>query len=168
MDESTSDLATILATYADGPNRLEAALAGLSAAEIDLAERDGAWTIRQIAHHVADGDALWTGFVKQAIGDPGGRFDLHWYWQIPQDEWARRWAYARREIEPSLALFRANRAQIVQLLTSIPEAWQRSLLVRWSRGEEELVSVAWVVDMQAGHVLGHAEDIRRARQAHGL
>jgi hypothetical protein len=166
MDEQMGNREAIMASYADGPNQLEAAIAGLSEGELDLAESAHTWTIRQIVHHVADGDDLWKAFIKRAIGTPGGNFDLQWYWQMPQGEWAKSWAYASREIGPSLGLFRANRAQIVQLLEHMPKAWEQSLLVRWSDGEEEQVSVAWVVDMQAQHVLGHVDDIRRARQVH--
>lgn len=168
MDEQLNDRQAIIATYADAPNRLEAAIAGLSEGELDIAESDGTWTIRQIVHHIADGDDIWKVFVKRAIGNPGDRFDLQWYWAMPQDEWVKRWAYASREIEPSLALFRANRGHTVQLLEHMPQAWERGLLVRWSDGEEEEIKVAWVVEMQARHVLGHVDEIRRTRQVHGV
>jgi hypothetical protein len=168
MDEQLSDREAIIATYADGPNQLETAIAGLSEGELDIAESDATWTIRQIVHHVADGDDIWKVFIKRVIGNPGVEFDLQWYWAMPQDEWVKSWAYASREIGPSLALFRANRGHIVQLLEHMPEVWERSLLVRWSDGEEEEVKVAWVVNMQAEHVLGHVDDIRRVRQVHGV
>jgi len=168
MDEQLSDREAIIARYADGPNQLETAIAGLSERDLDIAESDGAWTIRQIVHHVADGDDIWKGFIKRAIGNPGGKFDLQWYWAMPQGEWAKSWAYASREIGPSLALFRAGRGHIVQLLEQMPEAWERSLLVRWPDEEAEEVEVAWVVEMQAQHVPGHVDDIRRARQVHGV
>ena len=168
MDKQLSDREAIIARYADGPNQLETAIAGLSEGELDIAESDGTWTIRQIVHHVADGDDIWKVFIKRAIGNPGGKFDLRWYWEMPQDEWAKRWAYASREIEPSLRLFRASRGHIVQLLEHMPEVWERSLLVRWPKGEEQEVKVAWIVKMQAQHVTGHVDDIRRARQVHGV
>ena len=47
-----------IARYADGPNQLETAIVGLSEEELDIAESDGSWTIRQIVHHVADGDDI--------------------------------------------------------------------------------------------------------------
>jgi uncharacterized damage-inducible protein DinB len=147
---------------------LAAALAGLSEGALDIAERDDTWTIRQLVHHIVDGDDIWKVFIKRAIGNPGGTFDLQWYWEMPQDEWVESWAYASREIEPSLALFRANRGHIVQLLAHVPEAWEQSLLVRWPNGVQQQVSVASVVEMQARHVTGHLDDIRRARQAHGV
>ncbi len=168
MNEQMNNQETIIAEYAAGPNQLETALAGLSEGELDIAESDDTWTIRQIVHHVADGDDIWKVFIKRAIGNPGGKFDLAWYWEMPQDEWVKSWAYASREIEPSLALFRSNRGHIVQFLEHMPQAWERSLFIRWSNGEEQEVSVAWVVEMQAQHVIGHLDDIRKARQAHGV
>jgi len=166
MTDQAADHGDILAGYAAGPDRLEAALAGLSEADLDLALGDDSWSIRQIVHHIADGDDLWKEFVKRAAGNPGGEFSLAWYWQIGQDEWARRWAYRERAIEPSLALFRASRAHIVQLLANRPEAWSTSLLIRWP-DEEAQTSVGWVVAMQARHIDGHVDDIRRIREARG-
>jgi uncharacterized damage-inducible protein DinB len=168
MDEQMGNREVIIARYADGPDQVEAAIAGLSEGELDIAESDDTWTIRQIVHHIVDGDDIWKVFIKRAIGNPGGKFDLQWYWAMPQDEWVKSWAYASREIEPSLALFHASRGHIVQLLESMPAAWERSLVVRWPNGEEQKVSVAWVVEMQAQHVPGHLDDIRRARQVHGV
>ena len=167
MSAPATEQSDILAGYAAGPDRLEAAIAGLSAADLDLALSSDTWSIRQIVHHIADGDDLWKEFVKRAIGNPEGEFILAWYWQIGQAEWARRWAYRERAIEPSLALFRASRAHIVQLLAHRPEAWSHSLLIRWPDGEEAPTSVEWVVAMQARHVMGHLDDIRRIREAHG-
>jgi hypothetical protein len=167
MSDQSTHHSDILASYAAGPDRLEAAIAELSAADLDLALSSDSWSIRQIVHHIADGDDLWKEFVKRAIGNPEGEFILAWYWQIGQDEWARRWAYRERAIEPSLALFRAGRAHVVQLLAHRPEAWSHSLLIRWPDGEEVQTSVEWVVAMQARHIDGHLDDIRRIRAAHG-
>jgi hypothetical protein len=119
-------------------------------------------------HHIVDGDDIWKVFIKRAIGNPGGTFDLQWYWEMPQDEWVKRWAYASREIEPSLALFRANRGHIVQLLDHVPGAWEQCLLVRWPNGVEQELNVASVVEMQARHVTGHLDDIRKAKKIRGV
>ena len=163
-----SNRKAIIAGYADGPNQVETTIAGLSEGELDIAESDDTWTIRQIVHHVVDGDDIWKVYIKRAIGNPGGKFDLQWYWAMPQDEWVKSWAYASREIEPSLALFHASRGHIVQLLEKVPAVWEQSLRVRWPSGEEQQVSVAWVIKMQAQHVPGHLDDIRRTRQVHGV
>jgi len=168
MTVQTHDPDTILTRYADGPAQLEAAIAGLTEAELDLAQAAGAWTIRQIVHHIADGDALWQVGIKAALGNSQGVFSFHWYWDVPQDTWAERWNYAGRAIEPSLAIFRANRRHVVQLIQQIPDAWERHIAVQWPNGQEEQVTAGWVIGMQADHVVAHIEDIRLIRQTHNL
>ena len=168
MNEQLSSQHEIIANHADGPRRLETAIAGLSATGLDVALSNDSWTIRQIVHHLADGDDLWKAFVKQAIGNPGSEFVLEWYWQIPQDEWVERWAYREREIEPSLALYRASRCHIVQLLEHTPGVWEKRLRIRWPDGEEQDVSVRWVVEMQTRHIEDHLNEIREIRQAHRI
>lgn len=161
MNNSLKNQKEIISNFAKGPNRLEGAVAGLSDVDLDSALSKDSWTIRQIVHHLADGDEIWRIFIKQAIGNPGTRFSLDWYGQMPQNEWARQWAYAEREIDSSLRLYRAGRQQIVQLLEHAPDAWGKCLRVQWPNGVEQEVSVGWVVEMQSRHLDGHLEDICR-------
>jgi uncharacterized damage-inducible protein DinB len=167
MTERPDDPLATLACYADGPAQLDAALAGLKEADLDLGPEEGGWTIRQIVHHIADGDDLWGACVKMSLGSQTG-FSLQWYWARPQDEWAQTWHYADRAVEPSLALFRANRAHIVQLVEREPDAWARHMVMQMPGGREESVTVGDIIAMQARHVLGHIADIRRIRETHHL
>jgi hypothetical protein len=158
----------VISSYGEGPNILEAAIADLPQTGLDHAFSGDSWTIRMIVHHIADGDAIWKSFICQALGNVGGEFRLQWYWEIPQDDWAKRWNYARRPIEPSLAVFRANRSQTIQLLEHTPDALKKTLLIRWPNGKEQEVSVLWVVEMQTRHVLEHEADISRIRKMQGI
>ena len=167
MTERPDDPSTTLACYADGPAQLAAALLGLKEADLDLGPAEGGWTIRQIVHHIADGDDLWGACVKMALGSQTG-FSLQWYWARSQDEWAEVWHYADRALEPSLALFRANRAHIVQLVEQVPDAWSRHMLIQMRDGSERSVTIGDVISMQAGHAQGHIADIRTIREAHRL
>lgn len=155
----------ILSAYGQGPGRLESALTGLSQAGLDATPPEGGWSIRMIVHHLADGDALWTSFIKQALGGAGGEFMMQWYWAMPQDEWAKRWNYATRPIGGSLALFGANRVHVSQLLHSDPGVLDKTLFIRWPKGDAQEVSVHWVVEMQTQHVEQHVADIARIRES---
>jgi len=168
MTEQTRDPDTILARYADGPAQLEAAIAGLTETDLGLAQSADTWTLRQIVHHVVDGDDIWKIGIKAALGNSSGTFTLQWYWDRPQDEWVGSWDYAERDIKPSLALFRANRRHILQLLSQIPDAWERSMSIEWPNGQEEQITVGYIVEMQADHVALHVNDIRMIRQTHNL
>jgi hypothetical protein len=156
----------ILTHYADGPARLEAAIAGLTETDLDSALASGTWTIRQLVHHVVDGDDLWKMCIKQALGNSESQFDLGWYWNMAQDRWAESWNYAGRALKPSLALFRASRGHVVQLVRQIAGAWECSLVIQWPHQERGRITVGQVIEMQARHVDAHVEDIRKIRQAH--
>ena len=147
---------------------VDRAIEGLSSAQLDLALSSNSWTIRQLIHHIADGDYLWKEFLLRAAGDPEREFSLEWYWCLPQDEWVKRWSYAGREVAHSLELFTANRQHTLDLLTEIPWLWEKSLLIPTREGGQERVTVADVVEMQSRHAEGHAEDIHQIRLAHGV
>jgi hypothetical protein len=168
MAGQAHDPDAILAQYKDGPAQLQTALAGLSEAALDAAPDAENWSIRQLVHHIVDGDDVWKTFIKIALGNSEATFELQWYWDIPQTTWAESWAYATREIEPSLALFHANRRHVVQLVQEIPGAWERSLTIKWPHGDLQQVTVGWVIEMQSRHVAGHVEDIQKIRKVHGL
>jgi hypothetical protein len=169
MNEQEIDPDELIAKYGDCSDQLEAVLIGLSEINFDLKKSADGWSIREITHHIVDGDDMWKLFIKRAIGNPKGEHIFDWYWRVPQDEWARNWHYHERPIEPSLALFRANRGHIVQLLRHVPGALDKSLRVRWPTdlGEQE-VRVALVVDGQTQHVLAHIAEIREIREIHDV
>lgn len=95
-----TDWEDLLSEYLHAPEQIEAALHGLSEAQLDLSPHPGEWSIRQIVHHVVDGDDLWALILKQALGEAPQELNLQWYWEHPQENWGDWWAYARREIAP--------------------------------------------------------------------
>ena len=88
----------LLTKYAEGPHQLEGALTGLSGTDLNTATSPENWTIRQIIHHLIDGDDFWNGCIKAALGNPDGIFNLHGYWILEQDRWVEKWHYVRRPI----------------------------------------------------------------------
>jgi len=167
MTNQIDTFETALARYADGPTLLDSALAGLTESDLDLALSTDSWTIRQIVHHIADGDDIWKICIKAALGNSDGLFTLQWYWDKPQMEWSANWNYASRGIELSLALLHANRQHTVELVKQSAEAWKKSIWLKPPKGRKERITVAWIIEMQAGHVVDHIKDIRAILQTHG-
>ena len=156
----------VLSQYADGPSLLDSALSGLSETDLDLAPSADEWSIRQIVHHIVDGDDLWKTCIKIALGNSDAVFSLRWYTVKSQDEWSESWAYPRRGLESSLALYRANRAHIVDLLEHVPGALKKSIRLE-RRGKEEIrITVFDVVEIHVQHLEEHLESIKAIRQAH--
>jgi DinB superfamily len=157
---------TILTQFADGPAQLEYALAGLTESDLNLSLTADSWSIRQIVHHLADGDDIWKICIKAALGNNDGLFTLQWYWDKPQMDWSENWRYASRSIESSLALLHANRQHILELIRQIPNAWEKSIRLKPPNRPEERIAVGDVIEMQARHVIEHIKDIQAIRQVH--
>ncbi len=160
--------AEILKQYAAGPALLDTALAGLCETELDLALSADSWTIRQIVHHIVDGDDIWKTCIKTALGNSEALFSLQWYTVRTQMEWSESWAYSRRGLASSLALYRANRNHIVDLLEHIPGACERSIRFGRSGKDEICITVFDVVELHVDHLTEHIETIKAIRQAHGV
>lgn len=157
----------VLRQYAEGPEILEDALAGLDGTGLDACGPQGGWTVRQIVHHIVDGDDVWKLCIKSALGNEAGEFTLGWYWALPQDVWADRWRYSERSVDVSLALFRANRNHVLQLLKHVPDAWRRSIGMRKPDGRIERITVGTAIQIQAEHVSHHIRQITAIRAARG-
>lgn len=154
----------IIELFKQGPGILENTLSGLSDLELDYVPSNGSWNIRQIIHHITDGDDLWKTGIKIAMGNEQAGFTLSWYSMFPQTEWAKRWCYKERSIDESLALFKANRVHILQLLEHIPGAWKKTIHFRDSNGQIEVLPVGAVIKMQADHLLHHINRILAIRK----
>jgi hypothetical protein len=168
MEEQAQNPDAILTRYADSPSQLEAAVAGLSETSLDVAQSPDTWTIRQIVHHVVDGDDLWKMHIKAALGNSDGVFSVLWYWEIPQDRWVENWDYAGRAIEPSLALFRANRRHIGQLVQRVPDAWERFIFLQLPDGKKVKRTVGYTLKEQVNHSMEHVGEILAIRQTHHI
>ena len=156
-----ADKDSVIARYMDGPALLERALDGINEDAFDITPSKGGWTIRQIVHHLADGDDLWKLCIKQALGNEHTVFSLDWYRTLTQDTWADRWAYKQRSVEVSLALLKANRDHVMQLLEHVAGGWNKSIGFREPNGEIVEVPVGFVIEMQADHVVHHIRQIEK-------
>lgn len=161
------DRKATLALFADGPPRLRKTIENLSDAELDLSLGEGSWSIREIIHHLADGDDIWKICVKRAIGNEGDLFSMEWYGEKTQLEWSESWNYSAREVDSSLAFIESSRHHVIQLVEQVPGAWDRSIRIRWPGGDIEVVTVGWVIDMQAKHIDGHLADIKKILATQG-
>lgn len=156
-----------IARYCAAPDRLEAALADLAESDFDLARGRGAWTIRQIVHHIVDSDDLAKTMITVAVGNSGCTYDQRWY--DTRNAFAETLEYATRAVAPAIALFCANHRHTEELLRQIPDAWDRFVILQWEKEPEgRNVTVEYLINGQTWHALHHIEQIRATRDAHGL
>ncbi len=157
-----------LSQFREGPMLLDKTVSDLQDSELDLIPTEGGWSIRQIVHHIVDGDDIWKFGIKMAIGNEQAEFSLEWYSSQTQDTWADRWAYTQRSIGTSLSLLKAIREHVLQLLESVPDSWSRKVFVRTKQDEIEQVPIGLIIQMQTDHLLHHLERIRSILREGGV
>jgi len=150
-----TERAVLLERYRAGAAEVDEALAGITAEELDRRppEPDG-WTARQVAHHLADSEAMAYTRLRRLLGD-----DEPVIAGYDEPVWAKRLHYDR-PIEASVAVLRAVREASVQLLEAIDEQeWSRT----GTHTESGPYSVEGWLRIYASHPHEHAEQIRAAR-----
>ncbi len=149
------------------PERLEAAIAGLDEAGLDL--KGTGWSIREYVHHIVEGELIWEVNLRAAAGQDGTAFPMEWYFSRPQDAWVKSWKYPVRPIGPALGLYRASTCNLVEFLRVIPEAvWKHSGRVTWpDEHEVSQLTVRDILLIQIRHLDGHSADIQAIRGEHG-
>ena len=154
----------LIELFGKGPDILEKALEGLSDKELDFTPSKGGWTIRQIVHHLVDGDDIWKHCIKMALGNEEAEFSLKWYLAFPQMEWADNWKYEKRPLDTSLKLLRAMREHVLQLLNYVPDAWTKSARYLEPNGDIEIVPVGFAIQIQANHIVHHIKRITEVKE----
>ena len=152
MDESTRR--QLIERYRAGYEEVRLALEGCTADDLDRRPAPGAWTAREIVHHLGDSEMTSAIRLRRLIAEDGPAIQGY-----DQDEFARRLFYDR-PIEASLAAFRAARESTAEILERLtPEQWER----QGTHSESGAYSVTGWLQIYAVHAHKHADQIRRAR-----
>ena len=157
----TLDLGVVMRSIDDIerlPGQLRAALDGC--ADLDHPIREGAWTIRQVTHHLADAHLHAYLRTKLAVCEDGPtvpRYDV--------DAWANS-PDTRAPIEPNLLLVDALHARWVALWRSLgPAALERP----WHVLDAPASYPVWrLAVLYAWHGAHHSAQIERARAHYGI
>lgn len=157
MTMTADERAALVARYAVGADAFEAVVAGLSAAELDARPFDGEWTIREIVHHLADGELNAAVRLRRLIAE-----DEPVLAGYDEMAFSRRLHYGVRPVGPSLAAVRAARAATLAILEHLDEAeWART----GTHAEQGPYCVeAWLRDY-AEHPYDHVNQVRRVLAA---
>ncbi len=151
--ERRSDL---IADIANGPSALRAAVAGLSARQLDTPYRPGGWTVRQVVHHVPDSHANAYIRFKQALTADDPTIMVY-----DEAKWAELWDGHDIPIDVSLAMLDALHVRWIALLRGMkPEAFARGYVhpeyKRRFTLDQALALYAW----HSRHHVAHITELR--------
>jgi uncharacterized damage-inducible protein DinB len=141
------------------PERLRAAVSGLSDAQLDTPYREGGWTVRQLVHHVGDSHANSVVRFKLALTED-------WPTIKPYNEkaWAELPDSKSLAIDSSLVFIEAMHARWVALLETMSESDFARGTVHPERGRWDL---GLTLALYAWHSLHHTAHITALRERMG-
>ena len=136
------------------PERLRAAVSGLSDAQLDTPYREGGWTVRQVVHHVPDSHGNCYFRFKLALTED-------WPTIKPYDEaaWASL-ADGRMPVEISLELVAALHGRWVGLLETLTEDDFQRGYAHPQLGRQNLAQVLALYDWHSRHHTAHIVNLR--------
>ena len=153
MDRSLIDL------YEAGARVPAAAIAGLSAAELDALPIPGTWSIRQIIVHLWDSDLAATHRMRRIIAE-----DLPLLISYDETACAKHLFYEQEDPARVCRLFDDNRMMTAALLRRLPDAAFERVGVHNHRGR---MSLGDFVQIYIDHIRGHMVHLLRKRELLG-
>jgi hypothetical protein len=149
-----NDRLALLEQFRTGSQAIDAALAGITDEELDRVPAGGGWTARQVAHHLADSEAMAYTRLRRLVADEDPQIQGY-----DEPRWAKRLHY-ERPIAEAVAVTHAVRAASLSLLESLtPQEWERHGI----HSESGDYSVDRWLQIYASHPHEHADQIRGAR-----
>jgi uncharacterized damage-inducible protein DinB len=149
-----------LKTIEEIPQLLEDALKNLSEEQLNTPYREGGWTIKQVAHHLADSHANAYMRFKLALTEDNPTIK-------PYDEakWAELVDSKVVPVEVSAAMLRAVHIRLAALIKNIsPEEWQRTF---YHPGYDRTSSLWNTLALYCWHGKHHVAHITTLRAAKG-
>jgi DinB superfamily len=136
------------------PERLRAAVRGMSEAQLDTPYREGGWTVRQVVHHFADSHANSYIRFKLALTEDCPAIKAY-----DEAAWARL-PDSRMPIEPSLVFVDGLHERLVGLLEGMKdEDFERGFL-HPERGRMNLATNLALYAWHSRHHLAHITSLR--------
>jgi uncharacterized damage-inducible protein DinB len=144
---------------ASAPANLQAAVSGLSEAQLDTPYRDGGWTVRQVVHHVPD--SHMNAYVRFKLALTEDEPTIKPY---AEDRWAELADTKATPIETSLCLLDCLHKRWVNLLRSLSaEDWKRT----FRHPELGAMTLEKTLALYAWHGRHHVAHITELRKREG-
>ncbi len=150
----------LISDYLAGPRLLRDAIADMTPEQLDAAPVPGKWSTRQIICHIADFEPVYADRMKRVIAEDSPKFPGG-----DPDVFARRLAYASRDLETELQLIEVVRRHTASILNTLTEDDFSRTGIHSSDGP---LSLETLLQRITAHIPHHVNFIREKLAALGL
>lgn len=145
------------------PERIEGAIKGLSAKELDESVGPEGLSARETVHHLAEANIVAASIIIAALGASGSTYD--WSWLYPDKAWVKRLGYDTAPIDPALETLRGLCAHISNIITAKKDALQGEVkLFDSPAAETYTMTVRDILKQEVAHVEEHLQSINDMRK----
>ena len=149
----------VIDQYAQGPEKLKAAVRSLTRADFIATPAPeanvGLWSIQQVVAHLLDADLIWTARMKSIIAEENPQII-----GCDESKSAANLPYDAYDIDEVLQLFEMNRTLFAKVLRKLPD----SAFARIGQHNEiGQITLAQSVKIMANHVDHHVKFIHAKR-----
>ncbi|MBO9599503.1 MAG: putative metal-dependent hydrolase, partial [Cohnella sp.] len=134
---------------------LRKAVAGLTDEQLDTPYRPDGWTVRQVAHHVADASMTMYARFKLALTEPKPLVKT-----FEESEWVKLADSATMPVEPSLLILEGLHARIDTVLRSLPAEAFSTTFMHPANGEMTLDKLLAYFAWHGKHHIAHITSLR--------
>lgn len=140
------------------PNSLEAAIKGLTDAELDVRGGPNNWSIRETIHHLVEANLIAANIFIAALANSGGIYD--WSWVNPDRIWMQRMGYDKAPLAPALAVLSSLSEHLAGLISVRQDALSCEIQLLDSPGAKpRKVTVQKMLDDEVKHAEEHLREI---------
>jgi hypothetical protein len=145
-----------IAAYESAPDRIAAAIIGLSDEQLLAQPIPGEWSIHEILIHLPDSEAFGGERLRRTIAEEHPTLQAY-----PESIWAERLDYKKQSYHLALALFTAQRRANAALLRQLPaQTWERTG-IHTERGEMSLYEI---FQTYLAHAEAHLQQIEQVKK----
>ncbi len=153
---SEQEFQEIINIIQNAPSKYRNLVQNLTEQELQKSYREGAWSIKQLVHHVADMQMLHFTRLKMAITDPENTELL----LVKIDDWTKTHEANHGEIEDSLKMFEGIHHRFAMLAAQLDDTILSKIM--YHAGRKIHINLKQLLQMSAWHVEHHLAHINIA------
>ncbi len=149
--------AQVIAEYLAGPQKLRAAVTGMTTEQMDATPIPGKWSTKQVICHIADFEPVYVDRMKRVIAENEPKL-----MNGDPDLFAARLAYDQRDVDVELDFIETTRKHMGAILRSlVPSDFHR----RGNHSEAGTITLETLLIWITNHIPHHLKFIEEKRTA---
>ena len=145
----------LIEQYANGGQKLEMSIRGLTAEDMAAAPGPGTWSTHQVVIHLADAEAALADRIRRLIATDNPTL-LAW----DQDAFLAKTHYGEQSAADAVLIVEATRRQVARILRKLPDAAFDRAGTHSERGRQTLAEVVATANNHLHHHLKFIADKR--------